>query len=76
LVLAEAAIAGRVDYLRGLKENVIVGRFIPAGTGMPTYRDIYLEKDEAPAQPRIEELLQRESDDDDALSLADFDDKQ
>ena len=34
-VLTEAAIAGRVDYLRGLKENVIVGRLIPAGTGMP-----------------------------------------
>ena len=46
-VLTEAAIAGRVDYLRGLKENVIVGRLIPAGTGMPTYRDVYLEKDEA-----------------------------
>jgi DNA-directed RNA polymerase subunit beta' len=36
--LTEAAIAGRVDYLRGLKENVIVGRLIPAGTGVPTYR--------------------------------------
>ena len=46
-VLTEAAIAGRVDYLRGLKENVIVGRLIPAGTGMPVYRDVYLEKDEA-----------------------------
>ncbi len=46
-VLTEAAIAGRVDYLRGLKENVIVGRLIPAGTGMPTYREVYLEKDEA-----------------------------
>jgi len=49
-VLTEAAIAGRVDYLRGLKENVIVGRLIPAGTGMPAYRDIYMEKEEpAPA---------------------------
>ena len=38
-VLTEAAIAGRVDYLRGLKENVIVGRLMPAGTGMPA-RDI------------------------------------
>ena len=52
------------------------GRLIPAGTGMPTYRDIYLEKDEAPAQPSLEELLQRESEDEDALSLADFDDEQ
>src|SRR5215210_3684638 len=75
-VLTEAAIAGRVDYLRGLKENVIVGRLIPAGTGMPTYREVYLEKDEAPAQPCLEELLQRETEDEDALSLADFDDEQ
>ncbi|HYK00514.1 MAG TPA: DNA-directed RNA polymerase subunit beta' [Thermoanaerobaculia bacterium] len=75
-VLTEAAIAGRVDYLRGLKENVIVGRLIPAGTGMPTYREVYLEKDEAPPQPSLEELLQRESEDEDALSLADFDDEQ
>ena len=45
-VLTEASIAGRVDHLRGLKENVIVGRLIPAGTGMPVYREVYLEKDE------------------------------
>jgi DNA-directed RNA polymerase subunit beta' len=37
-VLTEAAISGRVDYLRGLKENVIVGRLIPAGTGYLDYR--------------------------------------
>ena len=35
-VLTEAAIQGKVDYLRGLKENVIIGHLIPAGTGMPT----------------------------------------
>ena len=51
-VLTEASIAGRVDHLRGLKENVIVGRLIPAGTGMPVYREVYLEKDEpVPVQP-------------------------
>ncbi len=33
-VLTEAAISGKVDHLRGLKENVIMGRLIPAGTGM------------------------------------------
>ncbi|QQS32147.1 MAG: DNA-directed RNA polymerase subunit beta' [Acidobacteriota bacterium] len=38
-VLTEAAISGRVDYLRGLKENVIMGRLIPAGTGMKYYRN-------------------------------------
>jgi DNA-directed RNA polymerase subunit beta' len=39
-VLTEAAISGRVDHLRGLKENVIMGRLIPAGTGMEFYRKI------------------------------------
>jgi DNA-directed RNA polymerase subunit beta' len=39
-VLTAAAIAGRTDYLRGLKENVILGRLIPAGTGMPRYRNL------------------------------------
>jgi DNA-directed RNA polymerase subunit beta' len=36
-VLTEAAISGKTDDLRGLKENVIVGRLIPAGTGLSTY---------------------------------------
>src|SRR5438046_8917598 len=39
-VLTEASINGAVDHLRGLKENVIVGRLIPAGTGMEYYRNI------------------------------------
>ena len=39
-VLTEAAIEGRSDGLLGLKENVIIGKLIPAGTGMPRYRDI------------------------------------
>lgn len=34
--------AGKVDYLRGLKENVIMGRLIPAGTGLPKYREMEL----------------------------------
>ncbi len=38
-VLTQASIEGRVDYLRGLKENVIMGRIIPAGTGYPRYRN-------------------------------------
>src|SRR6202042_2147374 len=41
-VLTEAAVAGKVDYLRGLKENVIMGRLIPAGTGLERYRNIQL----------------------------------
>ena len=39
-VLTDAATAGKVDYLLGLKENVIMGRLIPAGTGLRTYREI------------------------------------
>jgi DNA-directed RNA polymerase subunit beta' len=46
-VLTEAAIGGRVDYLRGLKENVIVGRLIPAGTGMGVYHDFHLGQEAA-----------------------------
>ena len=42
-VLTDASIAGAVDSLRGLKENVIMGRTIPAGTGFPAYRDIRID---------------------------------
>ena len=49
-VLTEAAIQGKVDHLRGLKENVIIGHLIPAGTGMPAYRKLRLDSEkEAPA---------------------------
>jgi DNA-directed RNA polymerase subunit beta' len=41
-VLTQAAIEGKVDYLRGLKENVIMGRLIPAGTGVSKYRSATL----------------------------------
>ena len=43
-VLTEAAIKGKVDYLLGLKENVIIGKLIPAGTGMECYRSIEVDK--------------------------------
>jgi DNA-directed RNA polymerase subunit beta' len=49
-VLTEAAISGRIDYLRGLKENVIMGRLIPAGTGMEFYRNVTIERDETADQ--------------------------
>ncbi|AFS69255.1 DNA-directed RNA polymerase subunit beta` [Exiguobacterium antarcticum B7] len=42
-VLTDAAIKGKSDYLRGLKENVIIGKLVPAGTGMTRYRQIGLE---------------------------------
>ena len=44
-VLTEAAIKGKVDPLIGLKENVIIGKLIPAGTGMKRYRDVKLNTD-------------------------------
>ncbi len=53
-VLTEAAISGKVDYLRGLKENVIMGRLIPAGTGLERYRNIQLLT-EAPKEELISE---------------------
>jgi len=43
-VLTEAAIKGKVDPLLGLKENVIIGKQIPAGTGMRRYRDIEIHE--------------------------------
>jgi len=43
-VLTEAAIKGKVDHLLGLKENVIIGKLIPAGTGMKKYRDLTVGK--------------------------------
>jgi DNA-directed RNA polymerase subunit beta' len=55
-VLTEAAVAGKVDYLRGLKENVIMGRLIPAGTGLERYRNIQLLT-EVPPPPPPEEIM-------------------
>ncbi len=57
-VLTEAAVSGKIDYLRGLKENVIMGRLIPAGTGLAAYKQlkVIVEDDEGehypPAAPR------------------------
>jgi DNA-directed RNA polymerase subunit beta' len=65
-VLTEASISGKVDYLRGLKENVTMGRLIPAGTGFEWYRHVRIPPDEpppppAPVQPAEEDLdLDRE----------------
>ena len=55
-VLTEAAISGRVDYLRGLKENVIMGRLIPAGTGMKYYRNVKVADDATMNQKKEEEF--------------------
>jgi DNA-directed RNA polymerase subunit beta' len=42
-VLSDASVAGKIDHLKGLKENVIMGRLVPAGTGLPTYRNLEIE---------------------------------
>jgi DNA-directed RNA polymerase subunit beta' len=54
-VLTEAAISGKVDYLRGLKENVIMGRLIPAGTGLERYRNIQLLTEIPREEPQMAE---------------------
>ncbi len=61
-VLTEAAIKGKVDPLIGLKENVIIGKLIPAGTGMKRYRNIHLSTD----YEEIEELSQYDDENTDA----------
>ena len=52
-VLTEAAISGKTDDLRGLKENVIMGRLIPAGTGLPAYKrlQVIVEGDDIHQHP-------------------------
>ena len=57
-VLTDAAIAGKVDYLKGLKENVIIGHYIPAGTGLRKYRKVVVkakgeEEEKTPQQQDI-----------------------
>jgi DNA-directed RNA polymerase beta' subunit len=56
-VLTEAAINGLLDELRGLKENVIMGRVIPAGTGMTKYRNTFVKREVTPlfSAPAVEE---------------------
>ena len=65
-VLTEAAINGKVDHLIGLKENVIIGKPIPAGTGMKRYRQVKLDSElEAPED---ELVLSGEEDDQDQIN--------
>ena len=59
-VLTEASISGKVDYLRGLKENVIMGRLIPAGTGLEYYRNVELLTEEP--EPDVEDTVRMELD--------------
>ncbi|HCM91921.1 MAG TPA: hypothetical protein DIS78_05080, partial [Lachnospiraceae bacterium] len=65
-VLTEAAIKGKVDPLIGLKENVIIGKLIPAGTGMRRYREVMLDTSIADASKviAVPEEVEDEIDDD------------
>jgi DNA-directed RNA polymerase subunit beta' len=62
-VLTEAAIEGRSDSLLGLKENVIIGKLIPAGTGMRQYSNVRPMPTEVPEQTLPADLLDRFGDD-------------
>jgi len=70
-VLTNAAIAGSTDYLRGLKENIIIGHPIPAGTGMKRYRAIKLfDEDSQDLDEYMQEILERRKQDEvDALAV-------
>ena len=68
-VLTEAAIRGKEDKLMGLKENVIIGKLIPAGTGLETYRNIEVES--TVERPVYEPLLAPERDRDEDEDLSD-----
>ena len=72
-VLTEAAIKGKVDHLVGLKENVIIGKHIPAGTGMKKYRDVKINTDIQPEEvlELDDELLQEEELDQETVQTED-----
>ncbi len=55
-VLTDAAIKGKVDHLVGLKENVIIGKLIPAGSGLSVYRDFETNEEEKPEQEELVDL--------------------
>ena len=69
-VLTEAAIKGKVDPLIGLKENVIIGKLIPAGTGMKRYRNVRIESDDDLEEELEFQEFDDEVDPDEALEFA------
>ena len=62
-VLTEAAIKGKVDPLVGLKENVIIGKLIPAGTGMKRYRDVRLNSTMPEPEVKVEDIAEELTED-------------
>lgn len=67
-ILAEAAMAGQVDHLYGLKENVIVGKIIPAGTGVKLFKEKYLGDDLSDLERQAKYEEQQQEKDDHAMS--------
>ena len=59
-VLTEAAIKGKVDHLTGLKENVIIGKLIPAGTGAKQYSDITIDLEKGLMDDEPSEVLENQ----------------
>ena len=73
-VLTEAAIKGKVDHLVGLKENVIIGKLIPAGTGLKRYRDIQLDTGMPEEELAVEEETAEElPEDEETITLDETD---
>ena len=73
-ILTEAAIKGKVDNLLGLKENVIIGKLIPAGTGLGCYRAIEVEDNEKTAEPEVYTAEGFYPDEDPAIEAAESED--
>jgi len=71
-VLTEAAVRGKKDYLVGLKENVIIGRLIPSGTGVKQYRDVSIDVQRGPAwaEQSLTALVEAQEGEDEYGSLA------
>ncbi len=67
-VLTEAAIKGKVDPLLGLKENVILGKLIPTGTGLKTYQDIQINTTKTAIQEELDEVEENEEKNKDEVS--------
>ncbi len=70
-VLTEAALQGKIDYLRGLKENVIMGRLIPAGTGLRAYERLHMSSDDVTAEDLAAEPVARRQAERDLMNIGD-----
>jgi DNA-directed RNA polymerase subunit beta' len=70
-VLTEAALQGKIDFLRGLKENVIMGRLIPAGTGLSVYERLHMGSDDSSYTDAAAEPVARRTIERDLINLQD-----